>query len=484
MTHYAGLEIRILKQETAGYPVEITLNHDLHYERGYLDPELPTGDGVHLFAWLFADPTLREAWENARGQHPRRRVRLRLDAQAPELHALPWEALRDPKNDLDLAAADATPFSRYLAGTWSPGSPIPTRPIQVLVAIADPSDLGDYDLAPIDADAEWAALQAATSDMEDIALTRLPQPCTLRALAEALRPRGNTRYHALHVIAHGTYSARRQQAALYLADEANNVAVVTDADFAALLKRQLADDDDPDRLRLIFLASCESATRSTAHAFRGLAPALVNAGVPAIVAMQDTVSITAARAFSSTFYARLLQHGLVDLAGNQARAALLDAKSGDAATPVVFSRLRSGKLFEKPGKIGDEYASSFWKTLLENIADGLCTPFLGTGVTVGVLPTTRELAQALARQYHYPFADCETLPRVAQFVGTMDNRRLRRDVLRLLTNGFRARMGVPSAAHPPTTPESWISRADGSAPRLPRLPPAEPDRCDHTGGMA
>jgi len=45
---------------------------------------------------------------------PSGRIRLRLDADAPELHALPWETLRDPASDLDLAAADATPFPRFL----------------------------------------------------------------------------------------------------------------------------------------------------------------------------------------------------------------------------------------------------------------------------------------------------------------------------------------------------------------------------------
>ena len=114
MTDYADLEIWIRKREADGYPVEITLNHDVQYERGLLSPELPTGDGEHLFAWLFANGTLHEAWEHARGQHPQRRIRLRLDADVPELHALPWETLRDPASDLDLAAADATPFPCFL----------------------------------------------------------------------------------------------------------------------------------------------------------------------------------------------------------------------------------------------------------------------------------------------------------------------------------------------------------------------------------
>ncbi len=352
---FADLEIRIRTLEDAGYPVEITLNHAQQYG-GLLSPDLPKGgDGARLFAWLFADNTLKEAWEHARGQHPQRRIRLRLDADAPELHAMPWEALRDSDTDIDLAAADATPFSRYMAGTWPSGSPIPTRPIKMLVAIANPDDLGKHNLAALDEKAEWANLCEATDGL-DIALTRLPPPCTLSAIAEELRQG----YHVLHIVAHGAYSKRRGQAALYLADAENHVAVVPEDEFAAMLKRQLADGDtqSPDRgaqnserVRLVFLASCESASRSTADAFRGLAPALVNAGVPAVVAMQDKVSIMAARAFSRTFYARLLEHGLVDLAGNQARAALLDAGSGEAAVPVVFMRMEDGRLFRPPAQL-------------------------------------------------------------------------------------------------------------------------------------
>ncbi len=436
---YADLEIRILERQEAGYPVEITLNADWQYPRGFLNAELPIGDSDTLFAWLFTDATLREAWEHARGQHPQRRIRLRIDAAAPELHALPWESLRDPATGLDLAATDATPFFRYLAGTWHPGAPLLTRPLKLLVAIAAPDNLKDYKLTSLDEEVEYVALDEALAGL-DVELTRLPAPCTLAALEAELR-RG---YHALHIIAHGVYR-KEKGAVLFLADDDNQVARVREDVFAAMLKRQLADSDpdDAERLRLVFLASCQTATRDSADAFRGLAPRLVDAGVPAIVAMQDSISIPAAREFSCTFYRQLLQHGLVDLAGNQARAALMTAGSTEAATPVVFSRLRSGKLFEQCGEILGEQVSSFWQTLLENITDGLCTPFLGPGVTEGLLPTTRELAQMLGRSYNYPFADCETLPRVAQFVGTVDNLRLRREVLRLLAEGFCTRVELP-----------------------------------------
>jgi len=127
MADYADLEIRILEKQKEGYPVEMTLNSEQQFPRGYIDSEfLPwvssgsaAEDGAKLFESLLADEPLKMAWAEVRGQQPRRRIRLRIDAAAPELHAIPWELLRDPGDDgaaQDLAAMPATPFSRYMTG--------------------------------------------------------------------------------------------------------------------------------------------------------------------------------------------------------------------------------------------------------------------------------------------------------------------------------------------------------------------------------
>jgi CHAT domain-containing protein len=449
---YADLEIRILEQQDEGYPVEITLNNEQEFPRGVLTPDFlpwvpsasPADDGQRLFEWLFADDRLKTAWAEVRGRQPQRRIRLRIDASAPELHAIPWELLRDVGDGSapqDLAAIEATPFSRYLAGRWQPGSPILKRPIKILVAIANPQNLADHNLTAIDVEAEWALLQEATAGL-DVERVQLPQPCTLSALEAELK-KG---YHVLHFVGHGSYSEKREQAVLYLADGENQVELVSDADLAAMLARQLADADvqRDDKLRLVFLASCQTAARSPADAFRGFAPSLVAAGVPAVLAMQDLVPMDTAREFSTVFYRQLLQHGQVDRASNEARSALLTAKLPGAAIPALFMRLRSGLLFGQRGQILGNRAESFWNTLLDNIADGECTPFLGPGVTAGLLPSLEELSQTLAADYSYPFADSSNLPKVAQFIGTLDNRHLRKEVLRTLTTRFKKRLGLKS----------------------------------------
>ncbi len=447
---YADLEIRILEKQADGYPLEMTLDRAREFPRGFLDPGFlpwapsasPAGDGERLFRWLFASEQIRSAWTEVRGGQPQRRIRLRIDAGAPELHDLPWELLRDPGDGAppeNLAATAATPFSRYLAGKWRPGSPILKRPIKILVAIASPANLADYDLADVSVGEEWALIQEACAGL-DAELTLLPHPCTLEALEAELR-RG---YHILHFVGHGFYKKETGTAFLILADQQNQLKQASDEEIAGLLTRQQADtgQHEEEQLRMVYLASCETATRSPADAFRGLAPRLVAAGVPAVLAMQDLVPIQTARRFGTTLYRQILQHGQVDVACNEARSAILTADLPGASIPVLFMRLNDGQLLGWRGKILSDRAEGFWTTLLENIADKWCTPILGPGVASRLLPGQVEMAQKLAAEYSYPFLATQSLPRVAQYVATLDNRRLREQCMRMLISGYRRRMGL------------------------------------------
>jgi hypothetical protein len=446
---YADLEVRILKKDANGYPVEITFNGEQEFPRGVLSPDLPVlnagaasgQDGVMLFEWLFSDDALKTAWANARGQRPQRRIRLRIDEGAPELHQIPWEVLRDIGGGvpLDLAALDATPFSRYIAGPWVPGSPILKRPIRVLVAVANPENLGEYDLTVIDPDAELKLLQEAVAGNSKIELVKLEGPCTLVAIEVALR-KG---IHILHFVGHGMY--RNGTSVLFLCDPQGKVERANDTAIADMLGRQLVDADAQadDKLRLVYLSSCQTATRTAtrdpADAFRGLAPRLVAAGVPAVLAMQDLVPIKTATEFSRTFYRELLEHGEVDRAANAARASVMTARLPGPAIPVLFMRLRSGRLLGKSGHILGDVSGASWRALVSKIRNGKCTPILGPGVASDLLPTSEELARALSTDY--PFADTADLRRVSQFLGTKDSDDMRQRVLDQLTASLRRHLG-------------------------------------------
>jgi hypothetical protein len=57
-----------------------------------------------------------------------------------------------------------------------------------------------------------------------------------------------------------------------------------------------------------------------------------------------------------------------------------------------------------------------WDDLLDLIADGACTPFIGAGAAGSVLPLGRKLATTWSTKYQYPLTDDSNLTRVAQYL--------------------------------------------------------------------
>ncbi|MCP4540073.1 MAG: CHAT domain-containing protein [Chloroflexi bacterium] len=428
--HPVDLEIRIFASDelAAGYPVEITLGGQQEFPRGHLSTDvLPwtssgdsASDGQQLLNTLLADSALRSAWAETRGQASQRRIRLRIDTAAAELHALPWEALQEEADatrpSVMLSAQVDTPFSRYLPIALPWGGPVEERPIRALVIISNPDDIeSKYNLSPVDVETEQANLKSTFEAIgpDVLQVDFLQAPITPERLENKLREGDG--YHILHYLGHGAFSARRGQAVLYLQDDDGNARLLPDHELSSLLARQGIQP------RLVFLAACQSATRSTNDAFLGMAPRLVSVGVPAVIAMQDFVSIESALKFGTTFYQRLLEHGQVDQAVNEARSTLLTAGRPDAAVPVLFMRLKSGQLWgaeaDARGQVlGAKNPRIFWKALIKNIQTGKCTPIVGPRVRGRWIPAPSEIACAWADEYEYPFSDQHDLTRVLEYI--------------------------------------------------------------------
>jgi hypothetical protein len=466
---YADLEIYVLSKQqrpdgTVVHRLELRLDHC--QESGQHDALIapikrwdPTGVetreqyGERLFGALFADPDLKSAWDRMRGQRALRRIRLRVSPELPELHSLQWELLRDPsvKDGADLASSTATPFSRYLEQLSQPGEAVLERPIRVLVAGSDPVDLPPADAVAVQE--EYGSLVQATKDLEDedhkpiIQFDLLPGPCTLDAIRDALKQG----YHVLHYVGHGVFGQLADkkgevypQAALVLEKPDRTMERVTEdrvSDMLAELQAGMTAKGS-NALRLVFLASCNTARRDTADAYRGLAPRLVRAGIPAVVAMQDLVDVPTARAFAKTFYRQLLRHGLVDLACNEARAGVKAQALRGPDVPVVFTRLRSAELLRVRGHVTKAHRGTFWTRLLDNIDDDLCVPFLGPRTNAGILPRPETLARRLAQENQYPLADSTNLASVAQFEAYKDPGAFRRSYLRLLKESIYRSLGL------------------------------------------
>ena len=100
-----------------------------------------------------------------------------------------------------------------------------------------------------------------------------------------------------------------------------------------------------------FLAACETAVHAEADVMIPLGPRLVsNGGIPAVLAMTEKITISTAQTFTQQFYERLLTHGQVDVAANEARMLIMDET--DWSVPVLFSRLSDNCLLAQSKQSG------------------------------------------------------------------------------------------------------------------------------------
>jgi hypothetical protein len=349
------LEVRI-GRGSQDYSVELTLDRGAGlplqvFAGGHMPLSMmewmPSGesgqDGRQLFEALFRDEDVRKGWHVGRGQaefrDAVRRIRLRIDSSASELCRLPWELLHE--GDVMLTASGSTPFSRYIPVDKPWGQSVRAWPIRVLGVIANPQDLmRRYDLAPIDVALEKYILARAFSgiDTRRIRLDFLKPPVSLERLSRAIVRGG---YNWIHFVGHTRINTRQERVDLLMEDDQGATRAIADHLFCRMLAHQGVQP------QLVYLSACHSATGPSDKSLGGLAPKLVEIGVPAVVAMQGRVPIRVAQRATRIFYAGLVNHGFVDRAMNEVRAALLAAEVPDIADPVLYMRLPSGRLWDE-----------------------------------------------------------------------------------------------------------------------------------------
>lgn len=101
-------------------------------------------------------------------------------------------------------------------------------------------------------------------------------------------------------------------------------------------------------IRLAVLGGCETGRRDAVSVWSGIAPALVKAEIPAVVANQYSIRDICAIAFSRQFYRSLVGGMDIERAVSAGRIAAYNADlSGrDWGVPVLYLRATDGRLFE------------------------------------------------------------------------------------------------------------------------------------------
>lgn len=368
----------------------------------------PVAYGRALSAALFADPTLRQAVAQARAATATLdcplRLRLFIGPSAPELHAMRWETLRDPEADRPLLSDERLLFSRYLAASdWRPITLRPQGELSALVAIAAPSDLARYNLAPIDAPAELARVRAGLDPIPITALAAAGQ-ATLDGIIAGLR----AGVDILYLVCHGALVGGAPW--LWLEDSTGATARTSGAELAQRI-RELEQ-----RPRLVVLGACMSAGDGARPALAALGPLLAEAGAPAVIAMQGSISMETLAAFIPVFFRELRRDGQIDRALAVARGVVRDRP--DSWMPVLFLRLRAGRLWYVPGFAETGQGFEKWPAIVRSIVRGQATPVIGATLAEQTLGPPSALALRWAERYHFPLAPYERdqLHAVAQYL--------------------------------------------------------------------
>lgn len=297
--------------------------------------EILTAAGIGLFRWLASqlETHFRIAWDRA--EHQGRGLRLRLSIDPPELNAWPWELLHDPQRDRTFATSIATPLVRYLDRTDQFGGLTDLKadlPLEMLLVLPKAADLNLVK--------ERAVIEQAVVPLDDVLKLKVVDGIVTRArFADALI---SGDYEIVHGSGHGSFLDGVGYIGLNHPDGAADwVDGQVMARFVVNCKS----------LKLGVLNVCSSGKVDEGRAFQGLAPQLVRAGVPAVVAMQYPLSDDAALTFAEEFYRRLCAGdasvGRVDVAVTYARNMLAILYPGDRcfAAPVLYTHAADGVIF-------------------------------------------------------------------------------------------------------------------------------------------
>ncbi|MEP0868990.1 CHAT domain-containing protein [Trichocoleus desertorum AS-A10] len=308
--------------------------------------------GQQLYNALFQG-TIRDSWMTAQGiaQHRREVLRLRLGLKGARLVRLPWEVLHTGERhrvggaSRPLATGTDVLFSRYQPSPGLVGATTALRelmresqqPLKILMAIAAPTDQEQLELKreALHLQEELRSRHGTASEAggstAEIQLTILDQP-DREQLTQALE---QGQFQVLHYAGHSNLGAAGGN--LYLVNGKTGLTeVLSGDDLAGLLVNN--------GIRMVVFNSCRSAYTATSdleHEIgeQNLAEALVQRGIPGVLAMAERIPDDVALTLTRLFYRNLKQGYPVDLSLSRARQGLISAYGSHQlywALPILY----------------------------------------------------------------------------------------------------------------------------------------------------
>lgn len=311
-------------------------------ERGIYDRSLSIDSlkkfGGDLFESVFVKD-IRAIFKNSidsveENLHHGLRIRLHLQ-DVPELNILPWEYLYQESINQFLCLYKKISLVRYTNIPKTIPKLTAKPPLRILVVLSNP-----LDHIQLNIDKEKKKISEALYRLKQKKLIEIVflENATLSKLQRAIR---NSEYHILHFIGHGEFDHANNIGSLVFINDQENAEYINAERLGTLLVNSSS-------IRLVVLNNCQGATTSSKNPFAGTSFTLLQQGIPAVAAMQFSISDGMAVKFASEFYSAISDGNSVDEAIIEARLAIYSSPNNNFewGTPVLFMRSQDGNLFE------------------------------------------------------------------------------------------------------------------------------------------
>jgi tetratricopeptide (TPR) repeat protein len=284
--------------------------------------------GRKLYQQIFT-PDIERIWLENKASNEFLVLCIRIATDADELETIAWETLFDGEEFI--TAGTKTTITR-LPLDVPPQAVLPAvpLPLKMLALVSSPLDLPDQ--SRLQMEREQEILLEAIND--PAGQGRLRADFEDEAKLEILEGSLETPYQIFHFTGHGI--APENGGGLLLEDAQGKSRPTSIAEVLQSLQR------GENSLRLVVLSGCQTARTLNIGGFRDMARGLLRRKIPAVIAMQFSISDTGGLQFAESFYTRIAAgYSTLELASHAARRALLLSENyylqADALAPVLLT---------------------------------------------------------------------------------------------------------------------------------------------------
>jgi CHAT domain-containing protein len=290
--------------------------------------------GAELFSFLFSEIQDLFVKSLAKADKLQRPLFIRLCVTHPDLAAVPWEALYEPKKRSYVSTSEVTPLIRSVDLNQGKGIPPGEGPLRILVMASRVRTLRGVMIDSLEVDDELDMIKAALESLGKRVSFELVPSAKPRDLGRSLKTgegEDGNRWDIFHFIGHGGYDADRRMGYIVVQELGGPKGEKL---YTQDLKQYLVKPGKTPSL--VVLNSCSGAAEQKGQLFSSTAAELIQAGIPAVVAMQFEVSDDMGKEFAASFYGYLADGYSIQDALTATRLDLKFKGFSEWITPVLY----------------------------------------------------------------------------------------------------------------------------------------------------